>query len=595
VTISDLRADAGPGGIIGVADSDIAPAFKTVEDPAASRPWLASYPPEVPAEIDIASVGTLVAMLDESVRRYPERPALESFGVRLTYGEFASRAGAVASWLQQQGIGRGDRVAIMLPNVMAYAPILFGTLMAGATVVNVNPLYTPRELTFQLQDSGARVLFVLENFGHTVEASRPELQVERYVVVKPGDLLGFKGRIVNFVSRFVKKAVAPFRLDGSVAFADVVQAGSSRPPRAVEVGPDDVAFLQYTGGTTGTAKGATLTHRNVAANVIQCEVWMRSGGLGREPEIAITALPLYHIFALTACCMVMIRLGACLLLIANPRDLKGFVATLRSRPFTVMSGVNTLYNALTRHPDIGKVDFSRLHFCVSGGMATQASVAKAWRDLTGRPIIEGYGLSETSPVVTVNRLDIPEFTGTIGYPMPSTEISIRDTAGRPAPAGEPGELCVRGPQVMTGYWKRPDETARVMTPDGFFRTGDVAVLGPDGALKIVDRMKDMVLVSGFNVYPNEVEEVVAGHPGVAEVAVIGRPDEKSGEVVAAYIVKSDPSLTAAEVRDWCRERLTGYKVPRLIEFRATLPKTNVGKVLRRELRDEVSQPGGASA
>ncbi|MDB5558824.1 MAG: long-chain fatty acid--CoA ligase [Enterovirga sp.] len=565
------------------------------QDPAASRPWLASYPADVPAEIDLASVGTLVDMFHESVSRYPERPALESFGVRLTYGEFAARAGAVTSWLQAQGIGRGDRVAIMLPNVMAYAPILFGTLMAGATVVNVNPLYTPRELTFQLKDSGARVLFVLENFGQTVQASWPELALHRVVIVKPGDLLGLKGHVVNLVSRYLKKAVPDYRLEGAVRFSDVIREGLSRPPAAVEVTPDDVAFLQYTGGTTGIAKGATLTHRNVAANVVQCEVWMRAGGLGREPEIAITALPLYHIFALTACCMVMIRLGACLLLIANPRDLKSFVATLRSRPFTVMSGVNTLYNALTRHPEIRKVDFAKLHFCVSGGMATQAAVAKAWRELTGHPIVEGYGLSETSPVVTVNRLDIQEFTGTIGFPMPSTEVSIRNKAGEAVPLGEPGELCVRGPQVMAGYWQRPDETAEVMTPDGFFRTGDVAVLQPDGALKIVDRMKDMILVSGFNVYPNEVEDVIAAHPGVTEVAVIGWPDDKSGEVVAAYVVKADPNLTEAEVREWCRERLTGYKIPRRIEFRETLPKTNVGKVLRRVLKDEIEQAERAAS
>ena len=563
-------------------------------DPAASRPWLVSYPPDVPAEIDAESVGTVVQMFEESVARYPERWALESFGVRLTYGHLAARAGAVASWLQGQGIGRGDRVAIMLPNVMAYGPILFGTLMAGATVVNVNPLYTPRELTQQMRDSSARILFVLENFGHTVEASRPDLALDRVVIVKPGDLLGLKGHLVNVVSRHLKKAVPAYRLDGAIAFGQVIRAGTSRPSKPVEVLPEDVAFLQYTGGTTGTAKGATLTHRNVAANVVQCEMWMRSGGLGREPEIAITALPLYHIFALTACCMVMIRLGACQLLIANPRDLKSFIATLKSRPFTVMSGVNTLYNALARHPDIRSVDFSKLHFCVSGGMATQAAVAKAWKDLTGHPIVEGYGLSETSPVVTVNRLDIREFTGTIGYPIPSTDISVRSPDGDPVPAGQPGELCVRGPQVMRGYWNRPDETAEVMTRDGFFRTGDIAVLQPDGALKIVDRMKDMILVSGFNVYPNEVEDVIATHPGVTEVAVIGHPDEKSGEAVAAYIVKADPALTEGDVTEWCRERLTGYKVPRLIHFRDTLPKTNVGKVLRRVLKEEVERAGRAA-
>ncbi len=576
-----------------MAMDQIAADRNPVSDPAAARPWLASYPPGVPAEIDVEAIGTLVDFFDESVRRYPERPALESFGIRLTYGELAARAGAVASWLQTQGIGRGDRVAIMLPNVMAYAPILFGTLMAGATVVNVNPLYTPRELTIQLQDSGARILFVLENFGHTVEVSRPDLALDHVVLVRPGDLLGLKGKVVNLVSRYVKKAVPAFRLDGAVRFADVLRQGMARAPERVEILPEDVAFLQYTGGTTGTPKAATLTHRNVAANVVQCEVWMRSG-LGEAQHIMVTALPLYHIFALTACCLVMIRLGSCLLLIANPRDLPGFVKTLKTRRFTCISGVNTLYNALARQPGMKEIDFSQLVFCISGGMATQAAVAKAWKDLTGRSIIEGYGLSETSPVVTVNRLDLEEFSGTIGYPAPSTDVSIRDLSGRPLPIGEAGELCVRGPQVMRGYWNRPDETAKVMTPDGFFRTGDVAVMRPDGALKIVDRMKDMVLVSGFNVYPNEVEDVIASHPGVAEVAVIGLPDPKSGEMVAAYIVKADPALTDSDLREWCREQLTSYKVPRLFEFREALPKTNVGKVLRRALKDEVTQPGGAS-
>jgi long-chain acyl-CoA synthetase len=563
-------------------------------DPAAARPWLASYPAGMPAEIDEGSLGTLVAFFEESVARYPERPALESFGKRMTYAELAAAAGAVASWLQIQGIGRGDRVAIMLPNVMAYGPILFGGLLAGATIVNVNPLYTPRELSIQLRDSGAKILFVLENFGHTVEAVLPEVALRTVVVVKPGDLLGLKGTIVNLVSRYVKKAVKPFHIEAAVDFADALGEGRGTPPRKVAIGPEDVAFLQYTGGTTGVAKGATLTHRNIAANVVQSEMWLKRG-LGEGQHVMVTALPLYHIFALTACCLVMMRLGSCLLLIANPRDLPGFVKTLKSRPFTCFSGVNTLYNALARQPGIREVDFSQLVFCVSGGMATQAAVAKAWKDLTGRPIIEGYGLSETSPVISVNRCDIAEFTGTIGLPLPSTEISVRDEAGVPQPAGRPGELCVRGPQVMRGYWNRPDETAKVMTRDGFFRTGDVAVMQPDGALKIVDRMKDMILVSGFNVYPNELEDVIAGLPGVAEVAVIGVPDEHSGEAVAAYVVKADPALSEADVQAWCHERLTGYKRPRTIVFCDALPKSNVGKVLRRVIRDEMAIPARKDA
>jgi long-chain acyl-CoA synthetase len=546
------------------------------------KPWLRHYPPGVPATIDEASLGTLADIFDESVRRYPERPAAESFGHRLTYAEMASAAAAVASWLQSQNIGKGDRVAIMLPNVMAYPAILFGALIAGATVVNVNPLYTPRELTHQLQDSGARILFVLENFAHTVEQTR-EVQLTT-VVVKPGDLLGLKGTLVNLVSRYVKRAVPDYRLPSAVSFGEVIKEGQKRPPARVEIYPDDIAFLQYTGGTTGISKGATLTHRNVSANVVQCELWL---GLGERELIMVTALPLYHIFALTACGLLFMRLGGCLLLVANPRDIPSFVKLLKSRPFTCISGVNTLYNALTRAPGIESVDFSKLIFCVSGGMATQAAVAAAWKKLTGHPIIEGYGLSETSPVVTINRLDIPEFTGTIGYPVPSTEVSIRSTEdGRPLPPGEAGELCVRGPQVMKGYWNRPDETARVMTADGFFRTGDVAVMAPDGSLRIVDRIKDMILVSGFNVYPNEVEDVMAAHPGVAEVAVVGLPDETTGEIVTAHVVSSDPSLTEAALTAWCRERLTPYKVPRRIVFREALPKTNVGKVLRRALRDE---------
>jgi long-chain acyl-CoA synthetase len=475
----------------------------------------------------------------------------------------------------------------MLPNVMAYPAILHGVLIAGYTVVNVNPLYTPRELVHQLRDAGARVLFVLENFGHTVEEALPELRLDKVVVVTPGDLMGLKGAIVNLVSRHVKKAVKPYKLPAAIPFKTVLAEGRKSAPKPVAVGLDDVAFLQYTGGTTGVAKGATLTHRNVAANVAQMELWMKSH-LGERPDhVMVTALPLYHIFALTVCAMLMGRLGACQLLIANPRDIPGFVKILKGAKFTLMSGVNTLYNALANNPAIKEVDFSRMRLSVSGGMATQAVVARKWKELTGSPIVEGYGLSETSPVVCANRLDIAEFTGTIGYPVPSTDVSIRDAEGNAAAPGQPGELCVKGPQVMRGYWEKPDETAKVTTADGYFRTGDVAVLLPDGQVKIVDRMKDMVLVSGFNVYPNEVEEVLVSHPGVLEAAVIGIPDEHSGEAVAAYIVKKDANVTVEDIRAHARENLTAYKIPRIIEFRETLPKTNVGKVLRRALRDEV--------
>jgi long-chain acyl-CoA synthetase len=557
----------------------------------ARKPWLKSYPPDVPATIDEAQLGTLADLFRDSVARHATRPAAESFGKRQTYAELGAAANAVASWLQGKGLQKGDRVAIMLPNVMAYPAILFGVLIGGFTVVNVNPLYTARELSHQLQDSGARMLFVLENFGHTVEEALPSLVLDEVVVVAPGDLLGIKGMIVNVVSRLVKKAVKPFRLAKSIAFKSVLDAGSATTPRPVAIAPDDVAFLQYTGGTTGVAKGATLLHRNVAANVEQFYVWMR-GYIGDRPDhVMVTALPLYHIFALTLCGLLMGRIGACMLLIANPRDIPGFVKTLKSRPFTLMAGLNTLYNALANNPGLKEVDFSQVRLCIAGGMATQDAVARRWKEVTGKRICEGYGLSETSPGVTANRLDLQEFTGTIGYPLPSTDVSIRSADdGGVVPMGEAGELCVKGPQVMRGYWKRPDETAKVTTGDGYFRTGDVAVMLPDGQIKLVDRIKDMVLVSGFNVYPNEVEEVLAMHPGVLEAAVIGVPDEHSGEAVAAYIVKRDANVTEADIRAFCKDNLTGYKIPRRITFRDSLPKTPVGKVLRRALRDEVPAP-----
>jgi long-chain acyl-CoA synthetase len=558
-----------------------------VNSASETRLWLKAYPAQVPHTIDEGRLGTLVDIFQASVRDFADRPAAESFGKRLTYREIGDAAAAVASWLQSQGCAKGDRVAIMLPNVMAYLPILFGALRAGMTIVNVNPLYTPRELAQQLNDSGARTLFVLENFAATVEDALPNLTLDRIVVVAPGDLLGMKGALVNLVSRRVKKAVRPFTLPGSVTLAAVLAAGRRTPPQPVTVTRDDVAFLQYTGGTTGIPKGAVLLHRNVAANVAQCEAWMRPFLGERADHVMVTALPLYHIFALTVCALLMTRLGACQLLIANPRDIPGFIKTLRQRQFSLMSGVNTLYNALASHADIRRVDFSKVVLCVSGGMATQEAVAKRWKEVTDRPIIEGYGLSETSPVACANPLDLAEFSGTVGYPLPSTDISVRNPDGSPVPTGEKGELCIRGPQVMAGYWHRPDETAQVMTPDGFFRTGDIAILRPDGQVEIVDRLKDMVLVSGFNVYPNEVEDVLVHHPKVMEAAVIGLPDAQSGEVVAAYVVPRDGTLTVGELREYCRANLTGYKIPRRIEFRDSLPKTNVGKVLRRALRDEV--------
>ena len=563
-------------------------ALKGAAGAPTAKPWLESYPANIPHTIDESRIGTLVDIFRTAVAEYPNRPAVESFGKRMTYAELGRSADAVAVWLQGQGLQKGDRVAIMLPNVMAYPAILYGIQLAGGTVVNVNPLYTPRELTHQLNDSGARFLFVLENFAAVVEESLPALKLDRVVLVTPGDLLGLKGAIVNLVSRYLKKAVRPYRLPEAVPFKSVIAEGAERRLQPVAISPDDIAFLQYTGGTTGVAKGAVLLQRNVTANVLQSEAWMRPFFGERQDHVMVTALPLYHIFGLTVCSLLMTRIGGCQLLIANPRDIKGFVATLKKSRITLMSGVNTLYNALAHAPGIREVDFSQLVFAVAGGMATQETVARKWKEISGQPIVEGYGLSETSPVVCANRLDIVEFTGTIGYPLPSTDVTVRAEDGSVLPLGERGELCVKGPQVMAGYWRRPDETAKAMTQDGYFRTGDVAVIQPDGQVKIVDRMKDMILVSGFNVYPNEVEEVLVKHPGVMEAAVIGLPDESSGEAVVAYVVRKDPALTPDDLRLFCRENLTAYKVPRRVEFRDSLPKTNVGKVLRRVLKEEVS-------
>jgi len=556
----------------------------------ASRPWLAHYPPAVPPELDEAKIGTLADLIGFACSTYADRPAFESFGKTITFAETRQAAEAFTGWLQAKGLKKGDRVALMMPNILAYPAAIFGVLLGGYTVVNVNPLYTARELTHQINDSGARVLVVIENFAHVVEEAKPNLKLDAILVATAGDLMGFKGKIVNFVARRIKKVVKPYNLPGSVGFQQVLRSGARMAP--VTVVPEDVAFLQYTGGTTGVAKGATLTHRNVAANVQQAGFWLEwvlEPPLGRSDyqHVMVTALPLYHIFALTCCCMFMLRIGAKSLLIANPRDIPGFIKTLKASRFTLFSGVNTLYNALANHPEIRQVDFSEMRFAVAGGMATQAAVAKQWKAVTGRPIIEGYGLSETSPIATINRPDMTEFSGTIGYPITSTEIAIRDAEGNDMPMGEAGEICIRGPQVMAGYWNRPDETAKAMTADGYFRSGDIGVMLPDGQVKVVDRMKDMVLVSGFNVYPNEVEDVLASHPGVLESAVIGLPDEHSGEAVTAFVVRKDPTLTTDALRAYCKENLTGYKVPRQIFFRESLPKTNVGKVLRRALREEV--------
>ncbi|MCJ2037351.1 AMP-binding protein [Methylobacterium sp. J-068] len=562
------------------------------ETRSAARPWLSAYPSGIPAEIDVAGLGTLVDLFEDCMARSGGRPALRSFGAEVSYAALGASAEAVAAWLAAQGLAKGDRVAIMMPNVAAYPATIFGVLLAGCTVVNVNPLYTPRELTAQLNDAGARVLFVLENFAHTVAAALPDLNLERIVLTGPGDGLGLKGRLITLASRHLKKAVPAYRFPEGLAprYEAVVRAGRGMPKVRVAVEPDDLAFLQYTGGTTGIAKAAMLTHRNIMANVEQCRIWFRVSAEDGRARVMITALPLYHIFALTCCFFFFMKVGGCCLLIANPRDADGFIKTLKGSRFTHFSGVNTLFNLLINHPRIGEVDFSNLDFVIAGGMAVQAAVAEKWKAITGSAIVEGYGLSETSPVVCVNPPDLAEWSGTIGYALPSTDVSIRGLDGREVAEGEPGELCVQGPQVMAGYWKRPDETARATTPDGYFRTGDVAVLQSDGQVRIVDRMKDMILVSGFNVYPNEIEDVLASHPGVLECAVVGAVHAETGEMVVAHVVRRDGAITTDALRSYAREQLTGYKVPRRVVFHDALPKTNVGKVLRRALRDDPPGP-----
>jgi long-chain acyl-CoA synthetase len=476
--------------------------------------------------------------------------------------------------------------------VLQYPVATAAVLRAGFAVVNVNPLYTPRELEHQLKDSGAEMIVVLENFAHTVQQVMAKSPVKHIIVASMGDLLGFKGVIVNLVVRRLKKMVPAFALPGAVKFNDAVAAGKSLKFTRPGIGGNDVAFLQYTGGTTGVSKGATLLHRNIVANVLQNDAWLQPA-LSKPPHVdellIVCALPLYHIFALTACYLLGVRAGGCNLLIPNPRDIPGFIKELMKYQVNTFPAVNTLYNALLHHPDFKKIDFSKLKISNGGGMAVQRSVAEEWKKVTGCSVAEGYGLSETSPTLTCNPASATEFNGSIGVPVPSTYISIRDDAGNEVPLGQAGEICAKGPQVMTGYWNRPDETAKVMTADGYFRTGDIGVMSDDGYVKIVDRKKDMILVSGFNVYPNEVEEVIASHPGVVEAAVIGIPNEHSGEMVKAYVVKKDPNLTAEDIIKFCHEQLTNYKVPKVIEFRTELPKTNVGKILRRQLRDEKAE------
>jgi len=552
--------------------------------------WLKSYEEGVPAEIDPTQYRSLTHLLEEAFRKYADRKAYACMGKTLSFAELDRLSGRMAAWLQAKGLKPGARVAIMLPNVLQYPVAMAAVLRAGYVIVNVNPLYTPRELQHQLKDSGAEAIVVLENFAHTLEQVIGNTEVKHVVVASMGDLLGgVKGMLVNLVVRKVKKMVPAWSLPGSTGFKRMLTEAAGATLRPVSIGHDDIAFLQYTGGTTGVSKGAVLLHKHVIANVLQNEAWfaptLSKIKPGEQPQF-VCALPLYHIYALTVCALLGLRVGGMNLLIPNPRDIPGFIKELGDYRINIFPAVNTLYNGLVNNPDFAKLDFSGLLVCPGGGMAVQKAVADKWLQITGTPIVEGYGLSETSPVVTANRCDITEFTGTIGLPLPSTEIRILDEAGNQCPFGTAGEIAVRGPQVMAGYWQRDDETAKVMTPSGFFKTGDVGIMNEQGYTRIVDRKKDMILVSGFNVYPNEIEGVVAALPGVLEVACVGVPDQHSGEAVKLYIVKKDPSLTSEQVLAYCKEQLTGYKRPKFVEFRETLPKTNVGKILRRELRDE---------
>jgi long-chain acyl-CoA synthetase len=550
--------------------------------------WLKSYPLGVPAEIDATRYASVGELLEESFRNYRAKRAFVCMGKAITYGELDDLSRKLGAWFLSKGLARGARIAIMMPNVLQYPVAIAATLRAGYVVVNVNPLYTPRELQHQLNDSGAEAIIVLENFAATVQAVLRSTAIKHVVVASMGDLMGANGLIVNFVVRHVKKLVPSWSLPGHVAFNDAVAEGARHTFAPARLTQSDIAFLQYTGGTTGVAKGATLTHGNIVANVLQSAAWHEPAH-AKQPDVDqivnVIALPLYHIYALTVCFMLTVRTGGIGILIPNPRDIGGMIKQLKGYAINTFPAVNTLYNAMLNHPDFGKLDLSKMMVANAGGMAVQEAVAKRWYALTQVPIVEGYGLSETSPSAVCNPVTATEYSGMIGVPIPSTEVSIRDDNGNAVPVGQPGEICIRGPQVMVGYWNLPDETAKVMTADGFFKSGDIGVMDERGYFKIIDRKKDMILVSGFNVYPNEIEDVVAKHPGVFEVAAVGVPDEHSGEAVKLVIVKKDAALTEADVLAFCKEQLTGYKRPRIVEFRTELPKTNVGKILRRELRE----------
>ncbi|KLD76717.1 long-chain fatty acid--CoA ligase [Xanthomonas hyacinthi] len=555
------------------------------------RPWLQSYPAIIPAEVDVDEYRSVAAVFETSVAKFGDRPAYRNFGKTLTYREAGELARHFAAYLLGElQLRKGDRVALMMPNCLQYPIATFGVLLAGMTVVNVNPLYTPRELRHQLIDSGASAIVVIDNFGKTVQEVLADTPLKQVITTGLGDMLGFpKGALVNFVLKYVKKLVPDYDIPNAVRFRDTLTLGRLHTLPQLDIEPDDIAFLQYTGGTTGVAKGAMLTHRNLVANMLQAGAWLAATGkLEEGKEVIITALPLYHIFALTANGLVFMKLGGLNHLISNPRDMPGFVKELKKTRFTAFTGVNTLFNGLLNTPGFEQVDFSALKFTLGGGMAVQRAVAERWKQVTGVTLVEAYGLTETSPAACINPLTLKEYNGSIGLPIPSTDACVKDDQGQTLAPGEVGELCIKGPQVMKGYWRRPEETTGAIDADGWLHTGDMARMDPQGFFYIVDRKKDMILVSGFNVYPNEVEDVIAMMPGVLEVAAVGVPDEKSGEAVKVVIVKKDPNLTAEDVKAHARANLTGYKHPRIVEFRKELPKTNVGKILRRELRD--SQP-----
>jgi long-chain acyl-CoA synthetase len=548
--------------------------------------WLQHYPPGVPGEVDYGQYRSIGELFEATVAKYATRPAYTNMGKTISFGDLGRMSRAFGAWLQARGLAKGARVAVMMPNCLQYPVCVFGILGAGYVVVNVNPLYTPRELEHQLKDCGAEAIVILENFAHVLQQVIANTAVKHVVVAALGDLLGAKGWIVNLVVRHGKKLVPRWEIPGALRFNVALAEGGRLVRKNVAVGHEDIAFLQYTGGTTGISKGAVLTHGNILANLEQAVAWIKPWVREEQPQVIITALPLYHILSLTANSLLMMKAGGCNILITNPRDIPAFVKELRKHRFTMITGVNTLFNALMNHPDFTRIDFSSLRVALGGGMAVQKAVADRWKKLTGCTLVEAYGLSETSPAVTINPLDLGDYNGSIGLPIPSTEVMLRGDDGKEVPLGSPGELCVRGPQVMRGYWNNPSETAKVLGADGFLATGDIATMDEKGYVRIVDRKKDMLLVSGFNVYPNEIEAVVAMHPGVLEHAVIGVPDEHSGEVPKLFVVRKDPSLTEEDLRRHCEANLTGYKRPKYIEFRKELPKTPVGKILRRALREE---------